>query len=521
MDVEGVPAGMDFIEHIKEKVSVCDVFLAIIGPNWLNARDEMGNRRLETPDDLVAVEIAAALKRNIPVVPVTVDGARPPRADELPDDIKTLARRHAVEIRTNHFRRDAQALTDAIRYLIQSKRPMMARWILLLFDQLRRRRALVTAGALTGLISGLTTYYLLSPPPRFDVPPKGNVANREAQVPGPVQPPRGEKTADEKEVQDLIWRGDKSSPAPQDFTPAAETQKTAEGRASPDAQRVGPAAPTIIAALPAADAQRVAEAKAAEERQRVAAAAAEAQRIAEAKAAADAQRAAETKARAEAQRVAEAKAAEAKAAADKAAADKAAAEKAAAEAQRVAQAKAAADKAAADKAAAEKAAAEAQRVAEAKAAADKAAEKAAAEKVAAVNAKEAAREPAAALPCDERQVIAWLDQHGAYNGRLDPSIYDDQVQWIVSGKRSTKTRSEIAKDEEDFRKRYPVQKYTAQTSSTAMDGRHCVLTQQLDSYKRRPNGSEERRTFRVVLTIRTDVEGPRIVAHQIDVLSRP
>jgi hypothetical protein len=203
MDVEGVPAGMDFIEHIKEKVSVCDVFLAIIGPNWLNARDEMGNRRLETPDDLVAVEIAAALKRNIPVVPVTVDGARPPRADELPDDIKTLARRHAVEIRTNHFRRDAQALTDAIRYLIQSKRPMMARWILLLFDQLRRRRALVTAGALTGLISGLTTYYLLSPPPRFDVPPKGNVANREAQVPGPVQPPRGEKTADEKEVQDL------------------------------------------------------------------------------------------------------------------------------------------------------------------------------------------------------------------------------------------------------------------------------------------------------------------------------
>jgi hypothetical protein len=48
-----------------------------------------------------------------------------------------------------------------------------------------------------------------------------------------------------------------------------------------------------------------------------------------------------------------------------------------------------------------------------------------------------------------------------------------------------------------------------------------VLTQQLESYKRRPNGREEYGTFRVVLTIRTDVEGPRIVAHQIDVLSRP
>jgi hypothetical protein len=183
--------------------------------------------------------------------------------------------------------------------------------------------------------------------------------------------------------------------------------------------------------------------------------------------------------------------------------------------------KAADEKAAAEQAPAQKALQIAllEKAAAEKATAERAAaEKAAGEKVAAL--KVAPREPAAALACDERQVIAWLDQHGAYNGRLDPSIYDDQVQWIVSGKRSTKTRSEIAKDEEDFRKKYPVQKYTAQTSSTAMDGRHCVLTQQLDSYKRRPNGTEEYGTFRVVRTIRTDAEGPRIVAYQIDVLSR-
>jgi hypothetical protein len=52
MDVEGVPPGIDFVEHIKDKVSVCDIFLAIVGPNWLNARDETGNRRLESPDVL-------------------------------------------------------------------------------------------------------------------------------------------------------------------------------------------------------------------------------------------------------------------------------------------------------------------------------------------------------------------------------------------------------------------------------------------------------------------------------------
>ena len=77
---------------------------------------------------------------------------------------------------------------------------------------------------------------------------------------------------------------------------------------------------------------------------------------------------------------------------------------------------------------------------------------------------------------------------------------------------------EIAKDEKDFRRVYPVQKYTAQTSSAAMVRGQWVLTQQLDSY--RSNGREEYGTFRVVHTIRIDAKGPRIVARQIDVLPR-
>ena len=41
-------------------VAKCDVLLAIIGPNWLDARDEEGNRHLESEHDFVRVEIAAA-----------------------------------------------------------------------------------------------------------------------------------------------------------------------------------------------------------------------------------------------------------------------------------------------------------------------------------------------------------------------------------------------------------------------------------------------------------------------------
>jgi hypothetical protein len=111
----------------------------------------------------VSVEIAAALRRNIPVVPLLVDGARFPLADQLPDSIKPLARRNAVEVRNAQFRRDVQALTDEIRRVIESKQVWLVRWVLAAIDIMRRRWGVVTAAALVGLLSGLTTFYVFSP----------------------------------------------------------------------------------------------------------------------------------------------------------------------------------------------------------------------------------------------------------------------------------------------------------------------------------------------------------------------
>jgi hypothetical protein len=84
--------------------------LTVIGPNWLTAKDENGQRRLDNPEDFVVIEIGVALARNIPVVPVLVDGARMPKASELPDSLKPLVRRQAVEMRHAHFGKDAEAL---------------------------------------------------------------------------------------------------------------------------------------------------------------------------------------------------------------------------------------------------------------------------------------------------------------------------------------------------------------------------------------------------------------------------
>src|SRR6266511_6312114 len=85
MDVDHIPAGADFVAYLNEQVASSDAFLIVIGPNWLDAKDESGRRRLDDHDDFVAIEIAAALERNIRVIPVLIDGARMPKASELTD----------------------------------------------------------------------------------------------------------------------------------------------------------------------------------------------------------------------------------------------------------------------------------------------------------------------------------------------------------------------------------------------------------------------------------------------------
>jgi len=115
MDVDSIPAGVDYVADLNNQVAACRVFLAVIGPNWLDAKDENGRRRLDNPDDFVTIEIAGALTRDIRVIPVLVDDARMPTADKLPDPIKPLVRRNAVELRNAQFGRDAETLVAKMR----------------------------------------------------------------------------------------------------------------------------------------------------------------------------------------------------------------------------------------------------------------------------------------------------------------------------------------------------------------------------------------------------------------------
>jgi hypothetical protein len=100
MDVEGIEPGLDFVDAIEEAVGSCRVLIAVIGDEWTTATDAAGRRRLDDPNDFIRLETGSALQRGIRVVPVLVGGAVMPLPGDLPDDLKALTRRQAIEI--NH-----------------------------------------------------------------------------------------------------------------------------------------------------------------------------------------------------------------------------------------------------------------------------------------------------------------------------------------------------------------------------------------------------------------------------------
>jgi hypothetical protein len=115
MDVSAIEPGRDFRKAIDQSVTTCSVLLAIIGQDWLELKDPTGYRRLEDPNDFVRLELASALRRDIPVIPVLVRGAKMPELDRLPPDLKELVYRNAVELTHARWKSDVQLLIRALR----------------------------------------------------------------------------------------------------------------------------------------------------------------------------------------------------------------------------------------------------------------------------------------------------------------------------------------------------------------------------------------------------------------------
>jgi hypothetical protein len=167
IDVDAIPAGVDFVTHINEAVARADVFVALIGRHWLDARNEGGGRRLDDENDFVRVELEAALHRGIPVIPALVQSAQSPSAAVLPNSLAKLARIQGQTLSHERWRYDSGKLIDRLKEIESQTAPQPPRFTSDTDTQARapgqlpRRRILIVGGATVVVLAAVVSGFLM------------------------------------------------------------------------------------------------------------------------------------------------------------------------------------------------------------------------------------------------------------------------------------------------------------------------------------------------------------------------
>ena len=199
IDIDRLRAGQKFPTVLEDTLGQCKVMLAIIGPNWLDVRDDKtGARRLDNPEDWVRLEIERSLARNIPVIPILVAGATLPAKDDLPSSLQALIEHQNATVTTNGFRHEMAGLARDVTELM-GRRP----W-----------RAIAAAAGLAMLGLGYFAAYQLGA--QLWVP----------WVPGTVQPDRG--AADKTKVDGDAKRVADAAESARKARAAAEAKRKAD-----------------------------------------------------------------------------------------------------------------------------------------------------------------------------------------------------------------------------------------------------------------------------------------------------
>jgi hypothetical protein len=121
MDIDSIPFGLDFREHIRDTLDRCDVMVALVGPNWIGRYDAGEHILNET--DWVRIEIEAALNKKIPLIPLLIEGARMPKPDELPDPLKNFVFRQSAALDRDNFRAQMDRLIASIDQHLSNLKP--------------------------------------------------------------------------------------------------------------------------------------------------------------------------------------------------------------------------------------------------------------------------------------------------------------------------------------------------------------------------------------------------------------
>ena len=122
-DLDALEPGAEYAGAIETFVRSCDAVVVVMGNQWLEARDERGQRRIDDPSDLVRREIEAALAQSKLVIPVLVEDAVMPEASDLPGQLAGLAGRNALQISDTRWDYDVGRLVQTIDRVLSPGAP--------------------------------------------------------------------------------------------------------------------------------------------------------------------------------------------------------------------------------------------------------------------------------------------------------------------------------------------------------------------------------------------------------------
>jgi hypothetical protein len=126
MDVDNIPFGIDFRDHIQTVLSRAAVLVAIVGSDWLGTEADK-QRRIDDEDDPVRVELETALRQKLLVIPVLVNDAAMPKASVLPEGLRDFSFLNAAPVDVGRdFRPHVDRLIRSIESALAKGAPKAA-----------------------------------------------------------------------------------------------------------------------------------------------------------------------------------------------------------------------------------------------------------------------------------------------------------------------------------------------------------------------------------------------------------
>ncbi len=194
-DVASLQPGVEWDDAIARVLGQSDACIVVIGKDWLTITDALGRRRLDDPRDSVRREIVVALQRQMRVFPVLVGGAKMPPEEDLPAELQSLCRRHAIELTEQDWDEDVRKLVMALETVLGSSSEPGAK------RSLFRRGWAVAATAALGAVVAVALYSAVNRPGTSSPqgPPAANPASHQSE---PVVPPPREPVAEVQRLPD-------------------------------------------------------------------------------------------------------------------------------------------------------------------------------------------------------------------------------------------------------------------------------------------------------------------------------